>query len=91
MESIRWNVSKAGDEMTRQEFVERWKHQLAGMILDGATVARTGADLGLWCRSVMGKTDVLLARMYDDLHPAEAIKPPAPSSNGVASTQVRKV
>ncbi len=67
--------------MTREQFIERWKHQLAGLVLDGATVARTGADLGFFCRSVMSKTDTMLSRMYDDLQPKEPL-PVKVSGNG---------
>jgi hypothetical protein len=52
---------------TRAEFIERWRHELAGAVLDGATTARTGADLALFARQILRKVDAQLNQMYLDL------------------------
>lgn len=55
--------------MDRAAFIDRWRHELSGMVLDGATTQRTGADLGLFARTIMQKIDARLGAMYDQLHP----------------------
>lgn len=55
--------------MTREQFIDAWRHELAGFVLDGATANRTGADLGLFARTIMQKIDQRLGRMYDQLNP----------------------
>ncbi len=61
----------------RREFIEKNRHELAGLILDGITSNRTGADLALWCRQVMYRTDSKLGTLFDELLPPPT-KPPAP-------------
>lgn len=58
--------------MDRAAFIDRWRHELSGMVLDGATTQRTGADLGLFARTIMQKIDQRLGSMYDQLHPQPA-------------------
>lgn len=55
--------------MTRQEFVELHRHQIAGLVLDAATAGRQGAELSVWLKLVMGKIDQQLGKMWNDLHP----------------------
>ena len=52
----------------RQAFIDRHKHELAGLILDGS-MGRTGSDYALWARSIMSRIDAKLAAVYDDLKP----------------------
>lgn len=59
--------------MKKQEFIDQWKHQLAGIVLDAATAGRTGADLAFWLRNIMKQIDVKLAVMYDQLKPPEPL------------------
>ncbi len=54
----------------RREFIERRRHELAGLVMDGATGNRVGADFALWARSVMHRTDAMLGQMFDDLLPS---------------------
>jgi hypothetical protein len=61
---------------SRKAFIDRRKHELAGLVLDGSQ-GRTGADYALWARQVMYRTDAMLAGMFDELCPAP-VKPPAP-------------
>lgn len=53
----------------RKAFIDRHRHELAGLILDGATFNRTGGELALWCRGIMHRCDQKLAQMFDDLFP----------------------
>lgn len=65
--------------MTRSEFIDRWRHEISGLALDGATAQRTGADLALWARGLMRKVDAHLASMFDQL-----VVEPKPVANGQA-------
>jgi len=53
----------------RKAFIDRRRHELAGLVLDGMTLHRTGAELALWARHVMHRTDAMLALMFDELIP----------------------
>ena len=56
--------------MTRTEFVELHRHQIAGLVLDAATHGKTGGELSVWLRGVMAKIDAQLGRAWDSLHSA---------------------
>lgn len=70
--------------MTREQFIDRWKHELAGLMLDAATTGMSGAALALWCRNVMKTLDARLGQMWDSLQPKQESKPAA---NGAAKPQ----
>lgn len=70
--------------MNKQDFIDKWKHEIAGLILDGATSGRSGADLALWLRGVMKKVDARLGDMHDSLKPPPAALPVKPETKGVA-------
>ncbi len=61
--------------MSKEDFINRWRHELAGEILDACTVQRTGADLGLFVRRVMQKIDARLGQMWQEFQPK-------PTANG---------
>lgn len=73
--------------MTRQEFIERHRHEIGGMVLDAATAGLHGEALSVFVRGIMRKTDLLLGRMHDELRPPEPLpaKAPARPANGVAA------
>ena len=83
---------------TKQEFIDRWKHILGGMILDGATSVRSGAELSQFLRTILDKVDGHLGLMWTELQPPviapekpiEKPKPPANGSNTTVQPQ-RKV
>lgn len=52
--------------MTKDEFLEKWRHELSGMILDAATSEHRGAALGLFAREIMKKVDRHLVAMHND-------------------------
>jgi hypothetical protein len=64
--------------MTRIEFINEFKHELAGLMLEGAMEQRKAGDLGFWARTVMKRVDERLGQMYD----AMLKNPPVPV-NGV--------
>jgi hypothetical protein len=70
--------------MDRAAFIEKWRHEMAGLVLDGCAVHRTGAEFALFARQIMHKVDQRLGQMYDQLNP----KPAAPT-NGTAAQPVR--
>ncbi len=76
--------------MTRDEFIDKFRHEIGGMVLDAATAHRTGAELAVSIRFVMKKIDATLGAAFDSLAPAP--KQPAPERNGTpaAQPQVKK-
>lgn len=68
--------------MTKEEFVEEFRHEIGGMVLDAATAQRTGAELALSIRTVMRRIDAKLGQMYDALAPAPEQPKPGPQTNG---------
>ena len=62
--------TEAARAKRRREFIEKHRHELAGLVLDGATFNRTGGELALWCRNIMYRTDAKLALFFDELIPA---------------------
>lgn len=51
--------------LTRGEFVEKFRHELAGLYIDAITQQRTGAELAFYIRQLMHKCDKLLGTFYD--------------------------
>ncbi len=58
--------------MTRQQFVEAWRHEICGMILDSATADVRGAGLSILMRGLLRKVDTILGQQYDELTKPEA-------------------
>ena len=52
--------------MTRDQFVEKWRHEVGGMILDAVT-PREGAHAAMFVRQILKKVDAKLAEMHGDL------------------------
>lgn len=55
--------------MSKDDFVDKYRHELAGLVVDAATSKRTGADLAMSLRFLMDKIDGKLGSMYADLVP----------------------
>jgi hypothetical protein len=51
----------------REQFVEDWRHEIDGWILDAAMQNRSGAELSMFLRVMRTKIGVKLGSMYDDL------------------------
>lgn len=58
----------------RKKFIEKFRHEIAGLVLDGASVTRLGAEFALWARTTMHRTDQMLGTMFDSLHPKKEPK-----------------
>jgi hypothetical protein len=73
--------------MTKQEFIEKWRYELGGMVCDAATHDRKGSELAMWERRMFQKQDVILAKMYDELVPNAAVAGlPVPATVKVIET-----
>lgn len=71
--------------MTRNDFVEKWRHEFGGMVLDAATRGSSGPELSIFVRGIMRQIDRKLAAAFDDLC-AEAA-PPLPVKPGKEAPQ----
>ena len=60
--------------MTRIEFVERWKHQFAGIVLEAALTAANGEQRSIFLRSVFAKIERHLAQIHDELSAPAPVK-----------------
>lgn len=63
--------------MTKQEFMEKFRHEWAGMVVDAATMGTSGAERALTLRFLMQKIDRHLSHMYDLLKPDTKVAVPA--------------
>lgn len=52
--------------MTRDAFIERYRHEIGGMILDAATAGLHGEALSVFTRNILRKVDAVLAKMHAD-------------------------
>lgn len=73
--------------MSRSEFVERYRNELAGMVADAATVRCGGGELAIKLRSWFTKIDNLLGQAYDSLQ-SEETKRPTIALNGHQKAKV---
>ena len=66
--------------MTKAEFIERYKHEIFGLVLDAShNRHRAGAELSQWTVDAMRKVFAKLSDMYDDLIPPPLL------TNGLAT------
>lgn len=61
--------------MTKEQFQDRWRYHLAGIVLD-ATACRTSEERALFLRNVLAKIDSNLGSMYDQMQPKQETKKP---------------
>lgn len=66
----------------RLAFVEKYRHELTGLICDAATVARSGVPLSIFLRGAMQRVDQKLGEMFNELKAEPA---PLPIQKGKAS------
>ncbi len=62
---------------TREQFVQEYRHEIEGWMLDAAMTKRSGAELSIFLRSIRARIEAKLAAMHADLQPS-------PQRNGVA-------
>jgi hypothetical protein len=53
--------------ISRQEFIDAYRHVFGGIVLDAATNQHRGEALSAWLRTVLSKVDALLGAMHDRL------------------------
>lgn len=63
--------------MMPDAFKEKYHHIIAGLVLDAATVQRSGVDLSLWLKQVLPRVDSVLMRAYHDARGEDPPSPPA--------------
>lgn len=73
--------------MTKNEFIEKNKHELSGIVVDAFNSQLTGGPLAEKLRRLMGRCDCLLGNYYDTLVKAE---PPPIRQVGLSGTQPPK-
>ena len=59
--------------MTRDEFLERHRHEMVGIVIDAASVPRAGGEMALWLRTMMRRIDLRLTEIYKDCHPEKRL------------------
>jgi hypothetical protein len=74
--------------MSRQDFVNRYKHELAGFVVDAIATPRQGPELSLWLRSMMARIDAKLGAIYDEFNQPQ--QPPANGKPAAGLPQPRK-
>lgn len=55
--------------MTEQEWVELYRHEIEGLMLDAAMTPRTGAELSVWLRAKRARITALMNKMHHDAQP----------------------
>lgn len=55
--------------MTREQLIQKHRHEIGGMVLDAAMKARAGAELSLFLRGVYAKIDAILGQAHHDAQP----------------------
>jgi hypothetical protein len=78
--------------MTKDQFIEAWRHEISGIVVDASVTPRAGAPLAQWLRLMMKKTDKMLADMYDQLQPVPAEQTPTvlKGPSGKAGAEARQ-
>ena len=70
--------------MTRIEFVNEYRHELDGWILDAAMESRKGAELSIFLRQMRAKIEAKLATMHDALTNERPAVQPVQTNGGRA-------
>lgn len=73
--------------MTRTELVEKYKHKLAGMLLEATTYRVKDAELSLYIRNMIHRADAVIMDIFNDCYPDTPILEHSPKqeppANGV--------
>lgn len=73
---------------TKSEYLDAYRHELAGIVMDSLAYTRSGADCAAFVRNAMKKIDAILVEQYDDFVPpksepkTETPAPPMKTLNG---------
>lgn len=60
--------------MTRNEFIEKYRYELAGLVFEFAMTERSGGERAMQFRLVMTRVDTMLRTAWQAAHPEE-VKP----------------
>lgn len=60
---------------TREEFIERWKHDLIGMMIEAMSMKGDAVAKGMLAEAISDKIKFRLGQYWDDLAPVK-IEPP---------------
>lgn len=72
--------------MTRQEAVDKYRHQISGAVLDVLFRNATGGELSILVRALLRQIDTALGQMHEELtRPKSPPQAPARPANGVAA------
>ena len=72
--------------MTKDQFIDHWRHHLAGMVLDAAMTSCNNDQRSLFLRGIFAKIDKALRQMHEHLQPPAAL----PVSNGQVPSRNQK-
>jgi hypothetical protein len=67
--------------LTKQEFVQRNRHEIAGMVLDALSGGK-GPELSMRIRYTVARIDQLLGEMYEQLLPGVPANNPTSRAGG---------
>jgi hypothetical protein len=67
---------------TREQFIQEFRHEIEGWLLDAAMSGKHGAELSVWLRQMRQKIETKLGVMYDASQPQPANGKPAQPSQG---------
>lgn len=65
--------------MTKKQYIESHRHQLAGLVLEAQMHPRTGAELSVSLRGLFARIDAILAEAWDDAHQDNPPQPGGPT------------
>lgn len=74
--------------MTRDALIQKYKHQLGGMVLDGLT-HRDNAAKSLWVAQIMVKVEAVLSAIHSDMT-APTNGKPAPAAAKAATHEEKR-
>jgi hypothetical protein len=72
--------------LTREQFIDRHFHEFCGIVLDGATAGRSGAELSLWLRTMQVRLRERLGRAWEEM----AHEPAKPEPKSAVAGRVGK-
>jgi len=72
--------------MSRQEFTDKWRHELCGLLADAFVSGERGAPLAAKMRQDFRRIDEILYQIYHELTTQQA---PAPNGRGGNPTNLK--
>ena len=69
--------------MNRDALIQKYKHQIGGMILDGLT-NRDSAAKSVWVGQIMAKVEAVLSAIHSDMTPMNGRPAPAAAAKAAS-------